>query len=230
MGKRELDKELYHSTLDKVHAPKELSERVKMLSTDTKMVKQHTAFRRVAWAAAAVIALFVLSNVAVFAATGQPWVGQVFDWEKNPNQPHDNIREFFFENGELFDAPRGADKENYYGGTYLDGGVQVILLTDMSRSGEFKPLAENVRFEQCAYTYAELCKAMDEINAKLKILRRQGAAYADDVIGMGLNEKDNCVEVDIYYMTEEKTDWFKENVSDAAYLVFYDTHSLPQND
>lgn len=223
-------KELYQSTFDKIHAPKELLRKVEGMSKESRRIKKKVILRRSAWAAAAVVILFVLSNAVVLAATGEPWVGIVFDWNKNPGQPLENVNDFFWENGKLFDADGASVQRQYYGGTYLDGNVQVILLTDMSRSDEFTKLGENVRYEKCEYSYDELSRAIQSINSRLAELRSKGEAFADDVVGMALDERNNRVDVDIYNMTDEKTEWFKKNISDAGYLVFVNADALPGED
>lgn len=228
--KRELTKELYQSTFDKIHAPKELLIKVEGMNKDDRRIKNKIILRRTAWAAAAAFILFVLSNAVVLAATGEPWIGIVFDWNNNPGQPMENVSEFFRENGKLFDEDVASAQRRYYGGTYLDGNVQVILLTDMSRSDEFTQLGKNVRYEKCEYSYDELSRAIKSINGRLAELRSEGNAFADDVIGMALDERNNRVDVDIYLMTDEKVEWFKKNICNARYLMFVNADALPGED
>ena len=218
-------RELYIKSFDKVCASDELLRKVETMSIENEKSKK-VILRRVLIAAAAVISLFVLSNVVTFAATGEAWVAR-FIWEAEPNQPADNVQHFFDVNAGIFGEEYGGNAaENYYGGTYLDGGTQVILLTDLSKSEEFTDIPENVRFEKCDYTYAELGNEIKNINAELTRLRAQGEAYAADVASWGLNNMENRLWVDIYEMTDEKVEWFKENISDAPYLVFNNTDSF----
>ena len=227
---RKFTQERYRSAMERVRAPQALVRKITEADARIKPVKRHTALRRTALAAAAVIVLFAVSNIVTFAATGQPWVARVFDWDAQPGQPMDNVADFFRENGKLFDSPDGTPRRDCYGGTYLDGGVQVILLTDMTRSDEFIKPGENVRFEKCTYTYYELDRAVKEDLAKVSRLKNQGDAIAQDVIGFSLDEKNNCVIAEIYHMDGEKVKWFKENISGAGYLRYENADSLPALD
>ena len=226
--KQELSKELYQRTFDKLHAPEELFNKVDNLDYD--MVKQNkkTVMRRAILAAAVVAALFILSNAVALAATGHPWIGKIFDWNAEPSRPRDNIADFFIENGSLFDS--SSPERDYYGGTYLENGTQVILLTDMSRNGDFIKPCENLRFEKCEYTLDEMTRGMSEINGKLAALRAQGERYAADIVGLSIDEKENRMRVGIYHKNAEKEEWFRKNISDVGYLVLEDVKELPGED
>lgn len=230
MKDSKLSQELYRSAFEKVHAPQTLLKQIEKMKQEDPPKKKHIALKRAVWAAAAVIAVLVLSNLAVFAATGEPWVGRIFDWDVEPAQPMDNVREFFIENASRLGAQSAsAARHDYYGGTYLDGGVQVILLTDLSRSDEFSQPGENIRFEKCTYTYSELTYAIENDFAEIRRRSRQGDKIADDFVAMSLDDKNNRIGVDVYRMTDEKVQWFRENISDAAYYVFSNTDFLPQD-
>ncbi len=230
MDRKALTKEQYRATFDKFHAPEALLRKVETMQQGEKRQKKNTVLRRTGWAVAAVVALFALSNIAVFAATGEPWVAPLFSRNETTNQPHENIEAFFRANGDLFDSPNGTPKKDYYGGTYLDGSTQVILLTDLSRSDEFTQIGQNVRFEKCDYTYDELTRAIDEDFAKVCKRADSGDETADNIIAFTLDDKQNRVAVDVYHMTDEKVLWFKENISSAAYYVFCNADSFPELD
>lgn len=224
--------ERYIEAVSRIHASDALLRKVKTMNSDTKTSKKPIVLRRVLIAAAVVIALLVLSNVAVFAATGETWVEKLFWFDVKPAQPMENVQDFFNENAEgLGETSGGAAADQYYGGTYLDRetGEQVILLTDLSKSSEFTDVPENVRFEKCDYTFAELSAEIKSINGKLGSLRAQNEGYAADVAAWGLHDMENRLFIDIYQMNDEKVQWFRENVSDAPYLVFNSTDSFPQD-
>ena len=225
--KYELTAELYHRTIEKVHAPDELLRKVENMKRDEKKNKQGTVLRRAAVVAAAVIVLFIMSNLVALAATGSTWVGQVFTqdeqtfwYDAQPNRPMENVREFFVENGSKFDGDPADARRDYYGGTYVDNGVQVILLTDLSHADAFTDVDENIRFELCDYTYAELCAAIDQLNELIPAMNRRGEGFAQDVAGWGLNDKANRVFISILHINREKILWFREHIMDADYLVF----------
>lgn len=227
MADREFAKELYQSTFKKVHAPAELLRKVENMENNQKNSKKVIILRRTAVVAAAVVTLFVLSNMVALASAGETWVGRIFWHDENPNQPMENVQEFFIKNGDKFDGDPGNARRDYYGGTYLDGGEQVILLTDLSHADAFTEVGKFIRFEKCDYTYAELIGAIDRMNDLIPTLSRKSEGYAEDMIGWGLNDKENCVFVDIYEMTDEKVKWFRENILDEEFLVFENADTFP---
>ena len=139
------------------------------------------------------------------------------------------MREIFFENGTILADNPGAAKHDYYGGTYLEGGTQVILLTDLSHVDEFTGVGENIRFEKCDYTYSELKGAMEEIWERRDPMAGKGEGYAKDVISSGISDKENRIHVTILNISDEKIKWFKENLCDADYIIFDNTDTLPQD-
>ena len=233
--KYELTAELYHRTIEKVHAPDELLRKVENMKRDEKKNKKGTVLRRAAVVAAAVIVLFIMSNLVALAATGSTWVGQVFTqdeqtfwYDAQPNRPMENVREFFVENGSKFDGDPADARRDYYGGTYVDNGVQVILLTDLSHADAFTDVDENIRFERCDYTYAALIGAIRKLDEIVPGMIRRGEGYAPDIVEWELADQANRVSVGIYHMTDEKVQWFKENVLDEPFLVFCPVDSLPE--
>lgn len=224
--------ERYFEAVSRVHASDALLRKVVTMNNKAKTSKKPVILRRALIAAAVAAALLVLSNVAVFAATGETWVEKLFWFDEKPAQPMENVQNFFNENAALGEASGGSAANQYYGGTYLDRetGKQVILLTDLSKSGAFTDVSENVRFEKCDYTFAELSDEIKSINEKLDSLRAQNEGYADDVVAWGLHDMENRLFVDVYQMNDEKVQWFIENVSDAPYLVFNSTDSFPQDE
>lgn len=218
--KNELTAERYRSAFDSVHASGDLLERVKKMKAEKCSGGRKTVLRRVSIAAAAVIVLLVLSNLVALAATGGTWVERIFWYDEKPNQPMDNVRSFFTENGGRFGTDPSTARRDYYGGTYLDGGMQVILLTDLSRVDAFTGVGDNIRFEKCDYTYAQLTGAIGRLDEIIPAMIRRGEGGAQDVVGWGLNDKENRVFVTILHISDEKIAWFRENVMDEEYLVF----------
>ena len=67
------NREFYRSTFDKVHASDELVGKVKNM-TKTEAKKKMFVMKKVLLIAAVIATLFVVSNLAVYAATGETWV------------------------------------------------------------------------------------------------------------------------------------------------------------
>lgn len=67
------NQKFYRSTFDKVHASDELVGKVKNM-TKVEAKKKMYVMKKVLCIAAAVAVLFVVSNFAVYAATGESWV------------------------------------------------------------------------------------------------------------------------------------------------------------
>lgn len=223
--KKELTKELYHRACDTIHAPDALLQKVQSIQNHETKPQKRIILRRTAIAAAAIIILLAVSNLVTLAATGNMWVSEILWHDEKPNQPMENVRAFFIENGDRFDGDPADARRNYYGGTYLDGGTQVILLTDLSGIDEYADFGDNVRFEQCRYTYAELTGTMNTINETLPPMIRRHNGAAEDMVSWGINDKDNCIIVSIYNMDDDKVKWFRNNVCDKDYLVFVNTDS-----
>lgn len=220
--------ELYKRTLSKVHASDALLRKVEQMERKEPGKNRRTALRRLAIAAAAVIVLLVVSNLVTLAATGTPWVAKIFWYDENPRQPMENVRAFFIENGDKFSGDAANARRDYYGGTYVDAGTQVILLTDLSYADSFTGVDENIRFERCDYTYAALIGAIRELDEIVPGMIRRGEGYAPDIVEWELADQANRVSVGIYHMTDEKVQWFKENVLDEPFLVFCPVDSLPE--
>lgn len=232
MKERIVLSERYNEAVSKIHASDALVRKVEAMNNDKKVSKKTVVRRRALIAAAVAAALLVLSNVAVFAATGETWVEKLFWYDKKPAQPMENVHDFFNANASVLGETGGGTAANrFYGGTYLDRetGEQVILLTDLSKIGEFTDVPENVRFEKCNYTFAELSDEIKLINVKLGRLKDRNEGYAADVVAWGLHDMENRLFIDIYRMNDEKVQWFKENVSNKSYLVFNNAESFPQD-
>ena len=221
----ELTKELYKAAFDDVRAPAELMTKIDDFNRDDKPKAKRLILRRVLIAAALVIGLFAASNLVVYAATGETWVEKLVRIEYDPQKPMENVREYFIVNDDKLKETYEYPRRDIYGGTYLDGGTQVILLTDLSNIGEYADFGDNVRFEQCRYTYAELNGTMNKLNEILPLMIRRHDVAAKDVVSWGIDEKDNCIIVSIYNMDDDKVKWFRENVCDKEYLVFVNTDS-----
>lgn len=218
--KKELTKELYHRACDTIHAPDALLQKVQSIQNHETKPQKSIILRRTAIAAAAIIILLAVSNLVTLAATGNMWVSEILWHDEKPNQPMENVRAFFIENGDRFDGDPADARRNYYGGTYLDGSTQVILLTDLSHAEDFTGVGENIRFEKCDYTYAGLTEAIGYLNQCLPGMIRRGEGFAADITGWALDDKENRVFVTIYCMTDAKVQWFRQNVLDEPFLVF----------
>ena len=233
MKDERITRELYISAFDKVRASDELMRKVESMKNEEVKggSRRSSVPRRMAVAAAVLAALFVLSNIAALAASGETWVQKLFWYDEKPDQPMDNVRRIFFENGsKLSPDDPGAAKQDYYGGTYVENGVQVILLTDLSHADEFTGVGEDIRFEKCDYAYSELTEAIETVSERLGPLWKRGEGFARDIAELGLNDKENRIHVSILHISGEKIQWFRDNLYDADFLIFDDTDTLPQLD
>lgn len=231
MKEKDALRERYNQAISQVRASDELLKKTEAISQKKEAGKKTIKTRRALIAAAVIAVLLLLSNVAVFAATGETWVKKLFWHDQKPAQPMENVQDFFEDNYRVFDEISGREASNqYYGGTFLDGGTQVILLTDLSKSSEFTDVPRNVRFEKCDYSYTELTNEINSISDHLEQLKAKSNGYASDVAEWELRDRENRIRVNIYQMNDDKIQWFKENVSDKPFLVFCDTDSFPQED
>ncbi len=93
-----------------------------------------------------------------------------------------------------------------YGGGYIDGETLVVLLTDMDAADAYREIcgeySDAVRFEQVEYSYTELLRAMDTLNADL--------SGTDGIAGFGPDERKNCIFIDAL-----KSAWPDPNVLTA---------------
>lgn len=92
---------LYRSTFDKVHASDELVGKVKNM-TKVKAKKKMCVIKKVLCIAAVVAVLFVVSNLAVYAATGESWVEMlVVHVVVNGEELDMNVKKVTDENGNV---------------------------------------------------------------------------------------------------------------------------------
>lgn len=155
-------------------------------------------------------------------------------------EPQDAVNRFFQVNFDKFPIPTTKKddwtwenaKAIYYGGTYLDGTWQVILLTDISGIDNFEPVGREIRYEKCEHSYEELNAAIDSIDRELEMMIDRGndPDYIYRVIELSLLEDQNIIEVGIFNMTDELVDLFKEDFGDLDYLTFKNVTARPNDD
>lgn len=226
--KRKLTQELYRSAFDEVHAPAGLLSRVLNPDPEVKESGRRIVFKRTLVTAAVIVVLAVLSSMIALAATGELRSRRKMI-AYDPQEPMENVRAFFIENDAKLRESSDYPRRDYYGGTYLDGGTQVILLTDLNLLDGCVDFGDLVRFEKCEYSYAVLTDAVKTIGELLPpmIRRREGAAW--DIVSWSISEKDNCVIVSIFDMDDDKIRWFRNNVCDREYLVFTNADGRPMD-
>ena len=74
MSQEKQNRQLYQSTFQKIHAPKDLLRKVKSMDKQTK-IKTFT-LRKIGVVAAAFVLVLVSSNVITYAASGSTWIGK----------------------------------------------------------------------------------------------------------------------------------------------------------
>ena len=153
-------------------------------------------------------------------------------------EPYEAVEKFFKANVDKFPMnPSNQDKwtwanvrDEYYGGTYYDGAVQVILLTDISQQNDYMPVGRDIRFQKCEYSLEHLESEIDRINQELAKFRVNGEGYSDSIVELSLLDNQNKIEVCIYDMTDEKEKWFKDSFGDLDYFVLRSVTERPNED
>ncbi len=101
----------------------------------------------------------------------------------------------------------GGEYPDYYGGCYIKDHSFTVLVTC-----EPEKVADEIRSEmgnqdviilKAEYSYNDLRKAQDEVTDILFGLQEKNDEAAGHVIGIGVDEKQNDVEVEVLNMTDE---------------------------
>ena len=103
-------------------------------------------------------------------------------------------------------------KGNSLLGTYADG---MDLKTSFMR--ECKRICSDVEFRKCKFSYDELTEEMDRINA-YKVSSNE--KFADEFDYYKLDDRLNCIVVELNNFTEENIEFFKKKVSDCEAIIF----------
>ena len=152
-------------------------------------------------------------------------------------EPIEAVNKFFQLNYRFFTDPDSENgwnwssaKAEYYGGTYLDKGTQVILLTNIDNIDSFEPIGNNIRYEKCNYSLEYLKAEIRSINSSLDTMKRKNEGYSESVVEIALKDNENIIEVSIFAMTDEKVKWFKETFGDKDEIVFRNVTAMPDED
>ena len=159
------------------------------------------------------------------------------DAELQKLEPIEGVNSFFRVNYQYFANPApekewnwSRAKAEYYGGTYLDGAVQVIMLTNTENIDSFKPVGREIRYEKCEYSLSRLEADIDSINEKLSGLKSKNEGYSESVVEIAILDDQNRIEVCIYDMTDDKMKWFKDTFGDSDEVVFRNVTTKPDED
>lgn len=151
--------------------------------------------------------------------------------------PIEAVNSFFKVNYAYFSDPSESGewnwskaKEIFYGGTYLDGAEQVIMLTNTDNIDSYKPIGMDIRFEKCNYSLEYLKAEIRSINSSLDTMKRKNEGYSESVVEIALIDNENIIEVCIFAMTYEKVKWFKEAFGDKDEIVFRNVTTMPDED
>lgn len=152
-------------------------------------------------------------------------------------EPIEAVNSFFKVNYAYFSDPSESGewnwskaKEIFYGGTYLDGAEQVIMLTNTDNIDSYKPIGMDIRFEKCNYSLEYLKAEIRSINSSLDTMKRKNEGYSESVVEIALIDNENIIEVSIFAMTDEKVKWFKETFGDKDEIVFRNVTAMPDED
>lgn len=152
-------------------------------------------------------------------------------------EPIEAVNSFFKVNYAYFSDPSESGewnwskaKENFYGGTYLDGAEQVIMLTNTDNIDSYKPIGMDIRFEKCNYSLEYLKAEIRSINSSLDTMKKKNEGYSESVVEIALIDNENIIEVSVFAMTDEKVKWFKNTFGDLDYVVFKNVTAMPDED
>ena len=152
-------------------------------------------------------------------------------------EPIEAVNSFFKVNFTYFHDPSGSGewnwskaKEIFYGGTYLDGAEQVIMLTNTDNIDSYKPIGMDIRFEKCNYSIELLKAEIKSINSTLDKMKREHEGFSESVVELALIDNENIIEVSIFAMTDEKVKWFKDTFGDLDYVLFKNVTTMPDED
>ncbi len=171
---------------------------------------------------------FLTNPIGKNAETDHPELSSPTEPLLTKLEPYEAVDQFFKANADKFPMnPTNHKgwtwanvKDEYYGGTYIDGAEQVILLTDTSQMDDYAKIGMDIRYEKCEYSYEELNGSIKEINSHIGAMSNKDVGYSSDIKGVSLDEQRNRVIVDVYQLTDEKTGWFKEQFGNKEYYVF----------
>ena len=129
-----------------------------------------------------------------------------------------------------------AEYAQYYGGSYLDDGELVVLLTDTSDSVKtfINDTIGNVsRYEKCDVSLQQL-KAIKEVILNYWSNYVEGAnkelnELVDSIVSIGTYVDQNVVYIDVVECNDDKIRLFKENIIDSEH-VFFECSNGSKND
>lgn len=152
-------------------------------------------------------------------------------------EPIEAVNKFFQLNYRFFTDPDlknewnwSSAKAEYFGGTYLEGAQQVIMLTNIDHVDSFELIGNNIRYEKCNYSLEYLKAEIRSINSSLDTMKRKNEGYSESVVEIALIDNENIIEVSIFAMTDEKVKWFKNTFGDLDYVVFKNVTAMPDED
>lgn len=152
-------------------------------------------------------------------------------------EPIEVVNKFFQVNYRFFTNPDpknewnwSSAKAEYFGGTYLEGAQQVIMLTNIDHVDSFELIGNNIRYEKCNYSLEYLKAEIRNINSSLDTMKRKNEGYSESVVEIALIDNENIIEVSVFAMTDEKVKWFKEAFGDKEEIVFRNVTTMPDED
>ncbi len=120
----------------------------------------------------------------------------------------------------------------YYGGSYINNfGELVVLVTETGMRSKssldiIADVADDPIIESCAYSYSELDAVTEAIKNNLEKNRKIKSTYVEQVSCWAVDDKDNCIYVDLLEKNDEIIGWFRENIYDSQCIVFRETDSI----
>lgn len=120
-----------------------------------------------------------------------------------------------------------AEYSKYYGGSYLDDGELVVLLTDTSSTAKSfvnSTIGNTPRFEKCDTSLQELNTNKEAISNYWRN-HVDGADedvnnMVDSIVSLGTDVKQNKILVGIKDCNAQKVKLFKENINDSEFVIF----------
>ncbi len=140
---------------------------------------------------------------------------------------HNLIKHFDLEKQENEKLP------NYVGGISIENENTIVVhlvRNNPETIEQIKDIADydNILIKSAKYSYDELYNIKSKISENIQLLRNQDSidntglrSLLDDFIGVGIDDSDNSIMVDIYNLTDEKIEAFKNNICDSEAVKFY---------
>ena len=148
--------------------------------------------------------------------------------ENNVNTQFYNLLEYFNDNYKINEYP------DFYAGAYITDGNKELIIYVTDDSPEIKNIIitgtgnPNIKIEKAKYSYNELINIKDDITADITSSYKKSsfakdenfAEMVDSFAGIGINDRNNSLTVEMSEITDEKISIFKKYIDSSDILQF----------